>query len=179
MDDDFVLVDEKAPEAPATELLQAVTNKEPKAAKAPRKKRPSEIAKAAAKAAKPKAEPKAEKPKKTTPKPKGGFRDTKAKPAKVTIAKGKKKPKAKPVKRVKTKAAKPAVKPTNLEGLTRTRSRQRNGSVAQGMARGGDMAQVTLTFPPKQLAQMRAFASKGKISMSEAARQIVTLGLKK
>lgn len=161
---------------------------------------------------------------KETPKPKGGFRDTKAKmepkasdvtartmiaavdspkrkaasKAKkpvVTIAKGKTKPTAKTTKALKTaakatvkavkariKAKKPAtkaaVKPTNLDGLTRARSRQREGYVAQGMTRAGNMSQVTLTFPPRQIAQMRTFANKGKISMSETARQLIALGLK-
>ncbi len=34
--------------------------------------------------------------------------------------------------------------------------------MAQGMTRAGDMAQVTLTFPPKQLASMRSFANQAE-----------------
>lgn len=221
VDDDFVLVDEKTPE-----VVTSVTNSteavvaDATPPKAPRKKRPSEIAKAAAKAvgltgkaakeaakvaakvtkdvAKPKikrvpakevstvdltaqkaVKARIEKlPPKVLP-----FRQEKAAKLATEYGNGKK-PKvkaAKPVKpapKAKKPAAKAAVKPTNLDGLTRARSRQREGYVAQGMTRAGDMAQVTLTFPPKQLASMRSFANKGKISMSEAARQLVALGLK-
>lgn len=219
VDDDFVLVDEKTPEPIS---VTSVTEK----TKAPRKKRPSEVAKAAAKATKPKIAA-VTAAQEAARKPESGFRDTKArmdsaktialgkqatkaKSASETrieklIAKGAKKPTAKTVKALKTAALKVArkldgkpkatkttkakvaktklpkvavTKPKNIETLTRARSRQRQGRVAGGMMRTGDMAQVTLTFPSKQLDRMRAFATRGRISMSEAARQLVTLGLK-
>ena len=145
---------------PNDQLAEEEQTKEaPKAAKAPRKPRPSELAKKLLTALY-KAEPTPAKTMKKRTKP--------------VIEKPKAKPKAparkepKPKARVKAPARKePKVK------LTMSRSSQHAGKVSQGTVIQGGGKQATITFTVKQFDKMARLAGRNHVSLSEMVRQCV------
>ena len=154
---------------PNDQLAEEEQTKEaPKAAKAPRKPRPSELAKKLLTALS-KAEPTPAKTMKKRTKPVIEKPKAKAKPkapAKKVAVKAA--PKPKPKARVKAPARKePKVK------LTMSRSSQHAGKVSQGTVIQGGGKQATITFTVKQFDKMARLAGRNHVSLSEMVRQCV------
>ena len=156
---------------PNDQLAEEEQTKEaPKAAKAPRKPRPSELAKKLL-AALSKAEPTPAKTMKKRTKPVIEKPKAKAKPkapAKKVAVKAAPKPKAK----VKAKAKAPARKEPKVK-LTMSRSSQHAGKVSQGTVIQGGGKQATITFTAKQFDKMARLAGRNHVSLSEMVRQCV------